>query len=558
MIRNSLEAALDKACGKIGLHASAYELSHPEMLAYGDYSSNIAFMLAKEAGKNPRALAEEIIAVLQKPAEVERVEIAGAGFINFFLTREFFVRSVADILAQGERWGSGAELAGRRVMVEYTQPNPFKPFHIGHLMSNTLGESLSRIIENGGAEVIRANYQGDVGLHVAKALWGMWMLNTSPEDIAGIGRAYAYGHEQYETSEEAKREIAGINKKVYAQDPEILDAYTRGREASLAHFEELYRALGTKFDHYFFESQTAPLGLALVAEGLEKGVFEKSDGAVIYRGEKAGLHTRVFLTSEGNPAYEAKELGLAVLKEKTAAFDESITTTAVEQAEYFKVVFAALGGLRPALAAKMKHVSHGMMQLTSGKMSSRKGNVITGESLLEDMKELALEKMRGRDFGGEERRAIAEAVAVAAIKYEILKQKAGKNIHFDTERSLSLEGDSGPYLLYAHTRAVSVLEKAREAHVAASAAHPPEATAPLERLLVRFPEVAERALAEYEPHHIITYLTELAAEFNSWYAKERILDDSPESSYKLALADAFRLSIAKGLWLLGVNQLRRM
>jgi arginyl-tRNA synthetase len=199
-----------------------------------------------------------------------------------------------------------------------------------------------------------------------------------------------------------------------------------------------------------------------------------------------------------------------------------------------------------------------MMELTSGKMSSRKGNIVTGESLITDMRTEAFAKMAERDLG-DDKQAIADAVAVAAIKYAVLKQGTGKNIIFDPEQSLSFEGDSGPYLQYSHTRALSVLAKAKTEKVQPSGAMVPESVVDLERVLYRFREVVERATKEFEPHYITTYLTELAGMFNSWYANSKIVDGAdPHSPYKLALTEAFANTMKNGLWLLGIKAPEKM
>jgi arginyl-tRNA synthetase len=293
--------------------------------------------------------------------------------------------------------------------------------------------------------------------------------------------------------------------------------------------------------------------MEVVRAGLEKGVFEESEGAVVYKGEKVGLHTRVFITKAGTPTYETKELGLDKTKFEKEKLDRSIIITANEQNGFFSVVFAAMKEVLPEVAERTSHVSHGMMELTSGKMSSRKGNVVTGESLIEEMRAQALEKMADRDLG-DEKQVIADAVAIAAIKFTVLKQGTGKNIIFDPEQSLSFEGDSGPYLQYSHTRALSVLAKARAEKIQPSGAMVPEKVTDLERVLYRFPEVVMRATAEHEPHFVTTYLTELASMFNSWYANEKIVDPAdPHSPYKVALTEAFAVTMKNGLWLLGIK-----
>ncbi|MCR4274749.1 MAG: arginine--tRNA ligase [Candidatus Campbellbacteria bacterium] len=543
----------------LGLPEVPFVIERPAEMSHGDYACNVALVLGKNVGKNPHDIAKEILGKLleQKIEGIEKIEIAGPGFINFTLSRDFFAHEIKTIVERGSEYGKNTELSGKTIMVEYTQPNPFKPFHIGHLMSNTIGETLTHILENAGAKVIRANYQGDVGLHVAKALWGIMKQNVDPTDVSAVGRAYAYGHEQYETNESAQKEIVEINKKVYDKDASVWDVYQKGREASLAAFEKIYTTLGTKFDEYFFESQTVDIGRKLVEEGLEKGIFEKSNDAIIFRGEKYGLHTRVFITKEGVLTYEAKELGLAVLKMERCAFDESITITAIEQEQYFTVVFKALEVLRPELAGKFKHIHHGMMVLTTGKMSSRSGNVITGESLLGDMITRALEKVSER--GTENPEDIARAVAVSAIKYMVLKQGTEKNITFDPERSLSFEGDSGPYLQYTLVRAKSILEKAQEENITASDEGNLPELSDFERLLVRFPEKVLIALHEYAPQYISQYLTELSGVFNAWYAQEKIVDtQNPHAPYKIALTRALSMVLENGLKILGIPTPERM
>ncbi len=551
MVKAELHRILEGIVGELGSTVS-FEVGYPPHNSSADYATNAALVCAKELKQNPKELAEEIASKL-KEAEIsfiEAVEVAGPGFINIYLTRAFFSDAVGRAQAEGEDWGANASRDGDRIMVEHSQPNPFKPFHIGHLMSNTIGESIARLMRASGAMVSTVNYQGDVGLHVAKALWGLRKLGGDANNVEKLGEAYVLGNSAYEEDASAKEEIVSINKKVYAKDPEILDAYNKGRKASLDHFEELYRALGSVFERYFFESETAPIGLRVVEEGKEKGVFEESDGAVVFRGESVGLHTRVFVTKEGLPTYETKDLGLAVAKKEYRSFDLSITTTAVEQKEYFKVVFEALARVKPEMRDKYVSITHGMMQLSSGKMSSRKGNVITGESLLSDMTGEALKRMEGRDIADKE--GVAQVVGVAAIKYGVLKQSLGKNIVFDPEQSLSFEGDSGPYLQYAHVRTGALLRKGKDEGVEPSADTPTLEASSVEKFLIRFPEIVERAAEEYEPHHIAQYLTELSAEFNSWYAQERILG-TEHASYKLAVVDAVRQTLHNGLHLLGIK-----
>ena len=547
MIRNRIEEALLAALNDLGVAPARLVVERPRSFMHGDYATNAALVAKVDAHK--------LVAKL-KIEGIDNTEVVGK-FINFFLSREAIVKEV-EAAAKEENWGTNGLYKGRKEMVEYTDPNPFKEFHIGHLMSNAIGESVSRLLELSGAEVKRANYQGDVGPHVAKAIWGkMQILDAS------WGKAYVYGNEQYEVK---KEEIDSINKKIYERsDEQVNKLYDEGRKVSLEHFEDIYKTLGTKFDYYFFESETAPIGLQLVEK--HPDIFEKSDEAVIFRGDLL-LHTRVFVTSRGLPKYEAKELGLAKLKQEKYPADEYVYITANEQEGFFSVVFAVIKQIFRELDGRLTHRSHGMMRFAEGKMSSRKGNVITGESLLADLKEAAKEKMQGRELLDADK--VAEQVAVGAIKYAVLKQGSGKDIIFDPEKSLSLEGDSGPYVQYAHTRALSLVREAEKAGIAAgvsedSAAGQQEdaslsetpARSHLERLLLHYPDVVARAAQELEPHYVTTYITELASAFNSWYASERVIGGS-NPHYGVLLAQAVEQTLKKGLTALGIPAPEKM
>lgn len=570
-MKDTLQVSIKNALATLGIQADAVTLEHPAELSHGDYSTNVSLAYAKQAGKNPRAFAEEIVAELstQLPSGVEKIEVAGPGFINFHLSAAFFADAVRAI-PLAAKWGAGSATNSKKVMVEYTDPNPFKPFHIGHLMTNAIGESVARIFEYSGANVVRANYQGDVGLHVAKALWVLLQKGKCDSSLSlqaqaeYVGACYVEGSSAYESNEAAKAEIDAINKKVYERSDEAVnELYDWGRKVTLDAFEILYATLGTKFDPrcYFFESVMAPIGKKIVEENTGK-VFAESDGAIVFKAEEHDpkLHTRVFITKSGLPTYETKEIGLTVTKFTQENPDLSIVVTAIEQGPYMSVVEKAISLIHPDYAARMKHVTHGMMRFANGKMSSRKGNVITGESLLHDAYDLVLEKMAERELSPEEREAISKQVGIAAIKFTILKQQLGGNIIYDEERSVSFDGDSGPYLQYTTVRANSILEKGSAAGIAPDATLPAGWSATdLEKYLYRFPEVIERAYEHCEPHHVAGYLIELASIFNSFYGSTQIVAaEDLASSYKLALTKAFHTTMRNGLYVLGIEVPERM
>ncbi len=542
---------------KLGYPQVDFVVELPKDITNGDFSTNIALVLSKEIGKSPKEIADSLVATwtTESTPAFSKIETAGPGFINFYLSKEYIENEIAKPFANLQ-----TQYTGKKIITEFTDPNPFKQFHIGHLMSNTIGESVSRLFEIGGADVTRVCYNGDIGPHIAKGIWGMIQhtemfpqeQDSLEDKMKYMGDAYVYGSNQYEEDEKVQSEIKEINKKLFeGSDSELQIYYDKGRAWSLEYFDTIYKKLGTEFKHLFFETQTAPIGKKIVEDNIATGIFEKSEEseAIIYKGEQDGLHTRVFINSQGLPTYEAKDLGLAVMKSEFGSYDLSIVVTAQEQNEYFKVMLAALSMIKPEVAAMTKHISHGMMQFADGKMSSRKGNVITGDTLLEQVEQKVIEKIAEREYSEEEKKEIIDTVSIAALKYSILKQAPGKNIIFDFEKSISFEGDSGPYIQYAYTRAMSVLNKAGDF---APDAKNLKDTYHIEKLLIRFDSIVMRAIEELAPQIVANYLIELAGEFNSWYAQEKILGDENEK-YKLLIAKKVTEVLKVGLNILGIK-----
>ncbi len=563
-IKAQIEASIREALEGVIPSDVGFTIERPGELSHGDFSTNVAMVGAKRLSKNPREFAAEIVECLLKKNNsiFDSIEVAGPGFINFRLSNQYFMDALHDALQSADTFGRNNVLDGKKVIVEYTDPNPFKAFHIGHLMSNTVGESVSRLIEVSGASTARACYQGDVGMHVATTV--AYAILHNNDAILSTGEAYALGSQMAVIDPVFKERVVEVNKKIYAQEQgNEMDFYLIGRERSLEYFEAIYLRLGTNhgdgkaFNFYFFESNTGVFGKEVVVEHTP-AIFEKSDGAVVYKGDESrGLHTRVFINKEGLPTYEAKELGLSKIKYDTYPYDISIIITGNEVNDYFRVLLDAMGKVFPDLAVKTEHYSHGMLRLPTGKMSSRTGDVITAVSLIEETKAKALTKFSGNKLTSEEKYVVAEQVAIGAIKYSILRQASGKDIIFDVEQSLSFEGDSGPYLQYTYARTCSLLAKAegKQSHIKT---HVGDMISPLHKYLLRFPEVIERAMSERESHYVATYLIELAREFNSFYGNTVVLDDSPDEAYKIGLVVLTAQVLKRGLWVLGIPAPERM
>ncbi len=557
-----IRTAVTEALETLGLPPSDFVIEHPNELTHGDYACNVALVASKSVGQSPRVIAEQIVQKLAGQIEyVEKIEIAGPGFINFYFTRDFFVAETNRIINLGENWGRNDSWADKKVVVEYTDPNPFKEFHIGHLFTNAVGESIARLFMMAGADVRRVCYQGDVGLHVAHAMWGMQKLGMSPESdftAKDLGRAYATGATAYKDDETAKVAITALNKVIYERTDETVNAlYDAGKAVSLTYFESVYKLVDTQFSEYFFESEGAAMGKDLVLGNPE--IFPESDGAHIFEGEKYGLHTRVFLNKLGLPTYEAKELALAKLKDdRLGGYDHSIISTANEINEYFKVLKTAMGFVYPELASKTEHIGHGMVKLTTGKMSSRTGDVISAIDFIADVAQSAHDKIieTGMAAASPE---LANDIAIAAIKYATLRGSILQDSVFDKERALSFEGDSGPYLQYTHARICSVLDKARTAGVSPALTTVPTTLYEIEKTLYRFEEVVAAALDDRAPHKVVGYLTELAGAFNTFYAHEKIADATDEfAPYKCLLAQAVATTLKNGLFILAIKAPERL
>jgi len=560
---------IDKALSELKLPNVAYSVTHPKEESHGDYSVNVAMILAKQLSQNPRELAEKIVEKVRSEkgegkSGFEKVEVAGAGFINFYLTKEYLLKELTN--ATNPSFGKNENLNKQKTYVEFTDPNPFKEFHIGHLMSNTIGEALCRIFEANGAIVKRANYQGDVGLHVAKSIWGLEQKlkidGKQLEDLQGqalqerigyLGAAYAYGAGLYETDETAKIAMNEMNGQIYKRtNDQINEYYDQGRAWSLEYFETIYSRLGTKFDEYFFESEAGPAGLKVIEEALSKGVLELGEeGAVVFKGEKYDLHTRVFRNKLGLPTYEGKELGLPQMKYGRWAYDKSFIVTANEIDEYFKVLLKVLSLISPELGGKTTHLSHGMMKLTTGKMSSRTGKVVTGEGLLDELKETVLVKMGEREV--KNREEIADQVAVGALKYTVLRQALGGDIVYEPEKMTNLEGNTGPFIQYTFARCSSILRKftLRETPLKSEDMNDQEQS--ILRWLYRYPEVVAEAGVNYAPHLVSTYIYELASRFNSFYQACRVEENGEVNALRYELTKATANVLKNGLGLLGIQ-----
>ena len=562
-IAQKLKNLIEEALKNLDILDAAFTLEHPTELSHGDYATNVALVCSKKLGKNPREVAEMVLAELEKNKveEVESFSIAGPGFINIALSKKFFNTSISEIDQAGDQFGKVTIYEGKKVLVEHSSPNLFKPFHVGHMMNNTIGESLVRLFKASGAATVALSFPSDVGLGIAKAIYAtsrvdhalLYDKNIALESkMKFLGDCYVQGTKLYEESPEAAEAIKKINADIYqgADTPEY-KLYLDTKVLNMEYFQTTVSRLGSHFDGFIFEGEAGDAGKKLVQENLGN-VFVESEGAIIYTpGEETKLNTEVFVTSEGHPTYGAKDLGLLKMKFDKYTPDISAVITDYQQAHHFHVVLDAAGKINQVWSKNSAHVPHGRMAFKGQKMSSRLGGVPVATEVLEMIGNELAEKAKGREIANSQEDM--DAVAIGAIKFSILRVKPGGPINFDPETSLSFEGDSGPYLQYTHARIKSLIEKASDIGIIPKIMD--EAVSNIERMVYRLPEVTEAAIREYSPNYIATYLIDLAREFNSYYGAHKIIDPENReiSMHRLAIAQSVEVVLRNGLSLLGIE-----
>ena len=497
-----------------------------------DYSSNVSLKLTRELHKNPMEIAAEI------SERIANSSVSNPGFINFKL----------DVTLPENFEISSDKFAGKTVICEFSDPNPFKVLHVGHLYTSIVGDSISRLFEYAGAKVIRANFGGDVGLHVAKTMYILKQKNLDELTIEDIAKCYVEGTAAYEDDEAAKAEITELNKEIYkinAEDihgTELADLYWKGRELSYEYFKDFYAKIGVEFDKFYPESTVAALGLNKVKEQLANGVYEKSGEAVIFDGEKHGLHTRVFINSEGVPTYEAKDVGLIFQKYADYQFDKSVVITGNEQLDYMRVVLKSVEQYAPELVAKTSHLTHGLVKLPGNvKMSSRKGNFLKAVDVLDMISEELKSQYNSED----------QKIVMAATKYAFLKYKMGGDIIFSPEESVKMSGNSGPYLLYSAVRAKKILNSSNNAAAIENYSYNTHEKN-LAKKLLEYKNMLDEAVEEMAPHKVANYLYELAQEFSRFYENCPVVGSNEEGE-RIKLVKYYYDTMAHGLNILGIE-----
>ena len=509
---------------------------------FGDVATNVAMQLARELGKNPREIGEEIAEKLRLASGFAEVSVAGPGFINVRLSDE----AVLKLLEQEP----SAPRHGKTVVIETNNPNPFKPMHIGHAYNSVVADTMANLLAVSGATVRRVSYHGDVGAHVGKSMWALLRysegdagrLRTVPEAErnAFMGKMYAEGAKAYKENETAKKDIDELAKHSFTrEDPLYRVIYDTVFDWSMRQIDANVKRLGNvQIEKRYFESEADALGVKTVREHVPN-IFTESNGAIIFEGSKHGAFDNVFVGSNGRGLYAARDMGLIQLKVADyPALDSCIVVTGGEQGAYFKGVIAAAELILPEMKGKLVNYPTGLVKLSTGKMSSRTGDVVTIEWLFDEFRK-AIEAR-----GGEP----SDEIIAGALRYQFLKVKIGGDVVFDVNEAVSLTGNTGSYLQYAYARARSILDKV---DTAPRLAELRDEDRDLVRKMTEYTRVMESAMMGLEPHLVCTYLFELAQEFNRYYESNQVVGSDREA-HRAGVVAQYADTLKAGLTVLGI------
>ena len=507
---------------------------------------------------------------LETGEHFSRVE-AVRGYLNLYFDPHLVSRRVLEQVAEkGADFGSG-EPQDRRVMVEFSQPNTHKAFHVGHLRSAILGDAVCRILEFAGCEVVRANYYGDIGLHVIKWLWNYLKFHQGeeppPETTRWMGELYAEATRRLEENPQWESEVRQLYSRWDRQDPEIVDLWRRTRAWSVEGFQQLYNILDIDFDRYYANSEVEFLGKEIVEELIAKEIAEdlRPEDAVIVRlDDLLGRETEkyrvlVILRSDGTALYATEDLALAKLKFEEYDLDESIYVVDVRQSLHFQQVWKTLEIAGYEWASDCRHLAYELVNLPGNVvMASREGTVVLLEDLIREAKSRALEVVEEKNPQLHDRvkQTVSRAVGLGAIKFPMLDRDNTRIVTFDWETALDFNGQAAPYIQYAHVRANSILRKYEKGLPPLHTPEYPleEAEIALIEQLSRFPAVVQDAARDLRPLHITNAAYELARAFNSFYRLCPVLTAETEvRDFRLRIVDASRQVLASSLDLLGIE-----
>ena len=563
LIAEAIKEAIDKAYSGVdtGLDYEAL-LEVPPDSKMGDFAFP-CFRLSKSLRMGPPMIAGKLCENFDKP-ELCSAQAVG-GYLNFFLNRENFARDTLQaVMAAPEQWGGGKDGEGKTVCLDYSSINIAKRFHIGHLSTTMIGNSLRRIYDFLGWKTVSINHLGDWGTQFGKMVcaYKKWGVKEEVEKggVDEMVRLYVKFHDEAKSDPSLDDEGRAWFKRIEDGDPEALEVFNWFKEVTLRDAMKVYETLGVSFDSYAGESFYNDKMGRVIDELTEKGILVESDGAKVVNLEDYKMPPCIIVKSDGATIYATRDLAAMLYRKDTYNFDKCLYVVAYQQDLHFRQCFKTIELMGYDWAKDLEHVSFGMVSYEGQTLSTREGRVVYLEDLLARAQEKALDIIKEKSPNLENKEDVARQVGIGAVVYSTLQNNRIKDIDFWWDRALNFEGDTGPYVQYTYTRCCSVKRKAGD--IAAvpdySALCDDEAQHVL-RLLMRFPEDVRAACKTNEPFMITRAVTEIAKAYNKFYYEHRILDgEEGAQAARVQLTDAVRNVIKTGLYLIGMEAPERM
>lgn len=565
-----------------GVAAPVVQIERSSNADFGEYAINAAMRYAKEIGRPPLEIAEELAARMGRATlpGVARVEVAKPGFINVYLTPEAKLAHAAHIIEKGASYGTNEHYSEEKWVIEHTSPNPNKAMHLGHLRNNLVGMSITRLLKASGATVVSDAIYNDRGIAIAKVMYGFLRHKAKPELTEHTVAAWQASPEAWYTPAELEQkpdvfitecyvlaekdmEDAAIEAQVReyvvaweADDTVVVELWKHVLSIAYEGIDRTLNRLGSHWDQVWYESDHYKKGKSYVTTGLEQGVFtETEDGAVVTNlEERYGITDTVVLKRDGTSLYITQDLALTDLKKRKYHADKLVWVVGPEQTLAFQQLFAVCEQLGIGRRDDFTHVTYGYVGLREDgafkKMSSRAGTVVLIDEVIDQVREVIAERLREHNEDAADVAAKAETLALGAVKFAFLRSDRTQEMSFDITQSVDVSGDSGMYVLYTYARAMSLLNKSDATPKATTM---PDAAADTVRTLLYYPEVIEKATADLSAHHVSQYLLELCGAFNSWYGQEAFLDGTDEEAARMAVVAAVAQTIKNGLGILGID-----
>ncbi len=563
LIAEAIKEAIDKAYPGVdtGLDYAAL-LEVPPDSKMGDFAFP-CFRLSKSLRMGPPMIAGKLCENFDKPALCSAQAVAG--YLNFFLNRENFARDTLQaVMAAPEKWGGGKDGEGKTVCLDYSSINIAKRFHIGHLSTTMIGNSLRRIYDFLGWKTVSINHLGDWGTQFGKMIcaYKKWGVKEDVEKggVDEMTRLYVKFHEEAKENPALEDEGRAWFKKIEDGDAEALEVFNWFKEVTLRDAMKVYDTLGVSFDSYAGESFYNDKMGRVIDELTDKGILELSDGAKVVNLEEYKMPPCIIVKSDGATIYATRDLAAMLYRKDTYNFDKCLYVVAYQQDLHFRQCFKTIELMGYDWAKDLEHVSFGMVSYEGQTLSTREGRVVYLEDLLARAQEKALDIIKEKSPNLENKEDVARQVGIGAVVYSTLQNNRIKDIDFWWDRALNFEGDTGPYVQYTYARCCSVMRKAGDIAAAPdySALCDDEAQHIL-RLLTRFPEDVRAACKTNEPFMITRAVTDIAKAYNKFYYEHRILDgEEGEKAARVQLTDAVRSVIKTGLFLIGMEAPERM